>query len=129
MYSDCITLCLSWFLSFIVSIILHINPDRRYQIIFFCAIKSLVLNMDGTAKFGWGPDWTPWNREVTESSDVSPLPVSSKLSTRGPASVHNTRGSRLRQLISLAMLFTGLGSREWPNLSLCKDQHTVVILL
>ena len=39
--------------------------------------------MDGTAQFGWGPDWTPWNREgltrlelellrveVTESSDV-----------------------------------------------------------
>ena len=65
MYPDCIALCLSWFLSFIVSIILlHINPDRRYQIIFFCAIKSLVLNMDGTAKFGWGLDWTPWNREL-----------------------------------------------------------------
>ena len=37
--------------------------------------------MDGTAQFGWGPDWTPCNMEglnsrgwkVTKSSDVSPL--------------------------------------------------------
>ena len=39
-------------------------------------IYSLVLNIDGTAQFGWGPDRTPWNREeVWEISVATPLQV------------------------------------------------------
>jgi hypothetical protein len=51
---------------------LKISNFERY----LSVIKSLVvLNTDGTAQFGWGPDWTrgsgiPGREMVSESSDV-----------------------------------------------------------